>query len=163
MASTLDLSCVVCWGCRNGSLTSGPGMWASPTCWRQEEYQGKHLREFHCRLLYLCGTSVLKNICSRSHSRIHISRATLDCLNGIFKTEDGHGRDRNEFLRKHNIDTYLICPQEERGNVDHTEHPRVQKTSHSWHPEFPFKNVVDMNSVSAEMALINKAPCVITH
>ncbi|XP_008311172.1 adenylate cyclase type 8 isoform X2 [Cynoglossus semilaevis] len=81
--------------------------------------------------------------------RIHISRATLDCLNGIFKTEDGHGRDRNEFLRKHNIDTYLICPQEERGNVDHTEHPRVQKTSHSWHPEFPFKNVVDMNSILA--------------
>uniref|UniRef100_A0AAX7SXQ1 Adenylate cyclase type 8 n=1 Tax=Astatotilapia calliptera TaxID=8154 RepID=A0AAX7SXQ1_ASTCA len=43
--------------------------------------------------------------------RIHISRATLDCLEGTYKTEEGHGRDRNAFLRKYNIDTFLICPQ----------------------------------------------------
>uniref|UniRef100_A0A3P8Q0A6 adenylate cyclase n=1 Tax=Astatotilapia calliptera TaxID=8154 RepID=A0A3P8Q0A6_ASTCA len=42
--------------------------------------------------------------------RIHISRATLDCLEGTYKTEEGHGRDRNAFLRKYNIDTFLICP-----------------------------------------------------
>uniref|UniRef100_A0A3Q1HUC2 adenylate cyclase n=1 Tax=Anabas testudineus TaxID=64144 RepID=A0A3Q1HUC2_ANATE len=42
--------------------------------------------------------------------RIHVSRATLDCLGGIYETEAGHGKERNEFLRKHNIDTYLIRP-----------------------------------------------------
>uniref|UniRef100_A0A6Q2Y3K6 adenylate cyclase n=1 Tax=Esox lucius TaxID=8010 RepID=A0A6Q2Y3K6_ESOLU len=40
--------------------------------------------------------------------RIHISRATLDCLDGAFETEEGHGHERNEFLRKHKIDTFLI-------------------------------------------------------
>uniref|UniRef100_A0A3B4FTY5 adenylate cyclase n=1 Tax=Pundamilia nyererei TaxID=303518 RepID=A0A3B4FTY5_9CICH len=45
--------------------------------------------------------------------RIHISRATLDCLEGTYKTEEGHGRDRNAFLRKYNIDTFLICPQQD--------------------------------------------------
>uniref|UniRef100_A0A3B4XRT8 adenylate cyclase n=1 Tax=Seriola lalandi dorsalis TaxID=1841481 RepID=A0A3B4XRT8_SERLL len=42
--------------------------------------------------------------------QIHISRATLDCLGGLYETEAGHGRERNEMLRKHNIDTYLIRP-----------------------------------------------------
>uniref|UniRef100_A0A3Q3FY72 adenylate cyclase n=1 Tax=Kryptolebias marmoratus TaxID=37003 RepID=A0A3Q3FY72_KRYMA len=42
--------------------------------------------------------------------QVHISQATLDCLDGIYETEQGHGQDRSEFLRKHNIDTYLIRP-----------------------------------------------------
>uniref|UniRef100_A0A8C1UBD5 adenylate cyclase n=1 Tax=Cyprinus carpio TaxID=7962 RepID=A0A8C1UBD5_CYPCA len=45
--------------------------------------------------------------------RIHISRATLDCLDGSYQTEDGRGYERNEFLRKHKIDTFLICHKEE--------------------------------------------------
>ncbi|XP_041815308.1 adenylate cyclase type 8 [Chelmon rostratus] len=81
--------------------------------------------------------------------RIHISRATLDCLEGTYKTEAGHGRDRNEFLNKHNIDTFLICPQEGRDNVDHTEPPRVLKTNRTWNPEMPFGNAIDMNSILA--------------
>ncbi|XP_044024787.1 adenylate cyclase type 8 isoform X2 [Siniperca chuatsi] len=81
--------------------------------------------------------------------RIHISRATLDSLEGSYKTEDGHGRDRNEFLLKHNIDTFLICPQEERNKVDLTEAPKVQKTKQTWNPEMPFGNVTDMNSILA--------------
>ncbi|XP_058468497.1 adenylate cyclase type 8 [Solea solea] len=81
--------------------------------------------------------------------RIHISRATLDCLEGTYKTEDGHGRDRNEFLRKHNIDTFLICPQEEKVKVDHAEPPRIQKTNQTWCLETPFRNVIDMNSILA--------------
>uniref|UniRef100_A0A3B4HA60 adenylate cyclase n=1 Tax=Pundamilia nyererei TaxID=303518 RepID=A0A3B4HA60_9CICH len=42
--------------------------------------------------------------------QVHISKATLDCLGGIYETEAGHGQDRSEFLRKHNIDTYLVRP-----------------------------------------------------
>uniref|UniRef100_A0A3Q1G5K1 adenylate cyclase n=1 Tax=Acanthochromis polyacanthus TaxID=80966 RepID=A0A3Q1G5K1_9TELE len=80
--------------------------------------------------------------------RIHISRATLDCLEGTYKTEEGHGRDRNEFLRKHNIDTFLICPQEDRNKVDHSEPPKTQKPNRTWTPEVAFGNATDMNSVS---------------
>ncbi|XP_053192662.1 adenylate cyclase type 8 [Scomber japonicus] len=81
--------------------------------------------------------------------RIHISRATLDSLKGTYKTEDGHGRDRSEFLRKHNIDTFLICPEEGKFEVDHAEPPKVQKTHRTWEPEIPFGNAIDMNSILA--------------
>lgn len=39
--STRAPSCVACLACRSGSLTSGLGMWASPTCWRPEGFQGE--------------------------------------------------------------------------------------------------------------------------
>ncbi|XP_077366142.1 adenylate cyclase type 8 isoform X2 [Festucalex cinctus] len=79
--------------------------------------------------------------------RIHISKATLDCLEGTYRTEDGHGADRNEFLRRHNIATFLICPQEER-HVDVRDEPRkVQKTSRAH--EMPFASAIDMNSILA--------------
>ncbi|XP_034554975.1 adenylate cyclase type 8 [Notolabrus celidotus] len=81
--------------------------------------------------------------------RIHISRATLDCLQGTYKTEAGHGHKRNEFLHKHNIDTFLICPQERRGKVDHTEPPKVLKTNKTWNQEIPFGPSIDMNSILA--------------
>uniref|UniRef100_A0A669BV86 Adenylate cyclase type 8 n=1 Tax=Oreochromis niloticus TaxID=8128 RepID=A0A669BV86_ORENI len=83
--------------------------------------------------------------------RIHISRATLDCLEGTYKTEEGHGRDRNAFLRKYNIDTFLICPQQDRDKVNHIEPPKVQKPIQTWSPDIPFRTVVDMNSVSAQI------------
>ncbi|XP_014267484.2 adenylate cyclase type 8 isoform X1 [Maylandia zebra] len=81
--------------------------------------------------------------------RIHISRATLDCLEGTYKTEEGHGRDRNAFLRKYNIDTFLICPQQDRDKVNHIKPPKVQKPIQTWSPDIPFKTVVDMNSILA--------------
>ncbi|KAE8286859.1 Adenylate cyclase type 8 [Larimichthys crocea] len=81
--------------------------------------------------------------------RIHISRATLDCLQGTYKTEDGHGRDRNEFLLKHNIDTFLICPQEGNNKFEHIEPPKVLKTNRTWTPETPFGNAINMNSILA--------------
>ncbi|KAM3861108.1 adenylate cyclase type 8 [Diretmus argenteus] len=80
--------------------------------------------------------------------RIHISRATLDCLQGIYQTEDGHGRDRNEFLRKHNIDTFLICPQSGT-SVDQIEPAKTQKNIRTWNPELPFKSIINMNSILA--------------
>uniref|UniRef100_A0A3B5N0M5 adenylate cyclase n=1 Tax=Xiphophorus couchianus TaxID=32473 RepID=A0A3B5N0M5_9TELE len=45
--------------------------------------------------------------------RIHISKAALDCLNGDYEVEEGHGKDRNDFLRRHNIETYLVKQPEE--------------------------------------------------
>ena len=79
--------------------------------------------------------------------RIHISRATRDCLQGLFKTEDGCGCDRSEFLRKHKIDTFLICPLEEVN--DHVSPPKTQRIIRTWNPDFPTHcNTIDMNCVS---------------
>ncbi|XP_026084986.1 adenylate cyclase type 8-like [Carassius auratus] len=80
--------------------------------------------------------------------RIHISRATLDCLDGVYETEEGQGYQRNEFLRKHKIDTFLIChtPQEDK------EPPKVRKTSKdetTWSAELPFDNIIGMNCILA--------------
>ncbi|XP_056619764.1 adenylate cyclase type 8 [Triplophysa dalaica] len=59
--------------------------------------------------------------------RIHISRATLDCLDGSYQTEDGRGYERNEFLRKHNIDTFLICHKEEDLDRVEAETPKPRQ------------------------------------
>uniref|UniRef100_A0A671NEL2 adenylate cyclase n=1 Tax=Sinocyclocheilus anshuiensis TaxID=1608454 RepID=A0A671NEL2_9TELE len=80
--------------------------------------------------------------------RIHISRATLDCLAGVYETEEGRGYERNEFLRKHKIDTFLIChtPQEDK------EPPKVRRTSKdemTWSAELPFDNIIGMNCILA--------------
>ncbi|KAF2894357.1 hypothetical protein ILUMI_11816, partial [Ignelater luminosus] len=44
--------------------------------------------------------------------RIHITKETLLCLNGDYEVEPGYGGDRNSYLKDHNIDTYLIVPQD---------------------------------------------------
>ncbi|KAI7804460.1 putative adenylate cyclase type 8 [Triplophysa rosa] len=87
-------------------------------------------------------------ISNRHITRIHISRATLDCLEGVYETEEGQGHERNEFLRKHKIDTFLIChtPQENK------EAPKVRRTSKdetSWSAELPFDNIIGMNCILA--------------
>lgn len=40
--------------------------------------------------------------------RIHITKATLNYLNGDYDVEHGAGGDRNAYLKKHSIETYLI-------------------------------------------------------
>ncbi|XP_061842940.1 adenylate cyclase type 8 [Nerophis lumbriciformis] len=82
--------------------------------------------------------------------RIHISKATLDCLEGTYKTEDGRGGDRNDFLRRHNIDTFFICPlAADRHEDNHDEAPKVQKTSRACSQEIPFGSAIDMKSILA--------------
>ncbi|KAH0617437.1 hypothetical protein JD844_015638 [Phrynosoma platyrhinos] len=86
--------------------------------------------------------------------RIHISKATLDCLNGDYKVEEGHGKERNEFLRKHNIETYLIKQPEENllmlpedivkeaVTASDRRNSGATFTEGSWSPELPFDNIV---------------------
>ncbi|XP_030639821.1 adenylate cyclase type 8 [Chanos chanos] len=81
--------------------------------------------------------------------RVHISRATLDCLGGVYETEEGRGYERNEFLRKHKIDTFLIrhTPNED------AEPPKVRRPSRdnetSWSADLPFDNIIGMNCILA--------------
>lgn len=79
-------------------------------------------------------------------SRIHISRATLDCLEGSYKTEDGRGYERNEFLRKHNIDTFLICPKEEE-NSGEAESSKIRMTIRTSNTANLFGTINDMSCV----------------
>ncbi|XP_057189425.1 adenylate cyclase type 8 isoform X2 [Triplophysa rosa] len=92
--------------------------------------------------------------------RIHISKAALDCLNGVYEVEEGHGKDRNEFLRRHNIETFLIKQPEEslltlpedimKDSTNQSDH-RTSNTSFTegtWSPELPFHNIVGKQNYS---------------
>ncbi|XP_069790876.1 adenylate cyclase type 5 isoform X2 [Narcine bancroftii] len=48
--------------------------------------------------------------------RIHITKATLNYLNGDYEVEAGFGGDRNAYLKDHNIETFLImgCSQKRK-------------------------------------------------
>ncbi|XP_066507994.1 adenylate cyclase type 8-like isoform X2 [Hoplias malabaricus] len=92
--------------------------------------------------------------------RIHISKAALDCLNGAYEVEAGHGKDRNEFLRKHNIETFLIKQPEEsllalpedimKDATNQSDHraSTTTFTEGTWSPELPFHNIVGKQNYS---------------
>ncbi|CAB3253389.1 unnamed protein product [Arctia plantaginis] len=44
--------------------------------------------------------------------RVHITKETLQCLGDDYKVEPGNGGQRNAYLKDHNIDTYLIVPDD---------------------------------------------------
>lgn len=100
---------------------------------------------------------------SRSR-RIHISKAALDCLNGDYEVEEGHGKDRNDFLRRHNIETYLIkqpeeslltLPEDIMKEAASSADRRASSATFneaSWSPELPFDNIVGKQNVSPAAA-----------
>lgn len=94
--------------------------------------------------LQSCVTLLIIYIVNR---RIHISRATLDCLDGSYQTEDGRGYERNEFLRKHKIDTFLICHKEEDLDEFEADHFKTRQNHRPWNKEVLFSNIIDLISV----------------
>ncbi|KDR14082.1 Adenylate cyclase type 5, partial [Zootermopsis nevadensis] len=40
--------------------------------------------------------------------RVHISKATLDCLNDVYEVEPGLGETRDNYVKDHGVETYLI-------------------------------------------------------
>ncbi|KAJ8012140.1 hypothetical protein DPEC_G00065580 [Dallia pectoralis] len=46
--------------------------------------------------------------------KVHITKATLDSLNGDYEVEPGNGHERNAFLLKHEIQTFFIVPSHRR-------------------------------------------------
>ncbi|XP_063224161.1 adenylyl cyclase 78C [Bacillus rossius redtenbacheri] len=40
--------------------------------------------------------------------RVHISKATLDCLNDVYEVEPGHGDTRDSYLKEHGVETFII-------------------------------------------------------
>uniref|UniRef100_A0A8C9YQF7 Adenylate cyclase type 5 n=1 Tax=Sander lucioperca TaxID=283035 RepID=A0A8C9YQF7_SANLU len=84
--------------------------------------------------------------------RIHITKATLNYLNGDYDVEDGAGGERNAYLKKHNIETYLIvgCSQkrkEEKAMIAKMNRQRTNSVTHNsghW-TDRPFYNHMDLN------------------
>uniref|UniRef100_A0A7N8XPK3 Adenylate cyclase type 8 n=1 Tax=Mastacembelus armatus TaxID=205130 RepID=A0A7N8XPK3_9TELE len=95
--------------------------------------------------------------------RIHISKAALDCLNGAYEVEEGHGKDRNDFLRRHNIETYLIkqpeeslltLPEDIMKEAASSADRRASSATFneaSWSPELPFDNIVGKQNTLAAL------------
>ncbi|KAJ8279883.1 hypothetical protein COCON_G00069490 [Conger conger] len=46
--------------------------------------------------------------------KVHITRTTLECLNGDYEVEPGCGHERHAFLQKHHIETFFIVPSHRR-------------------------------------------------
>lgn len=74
-------------------------MLSLPIIWNLVVFQGKFVK---CKLFKLLQHLVL--CCSR----VHISEATLLCLNDAYEVEPGDGGSRDNHLKMLNIKTYLI-------------------------------------------------------
>ncbi|MBN3307420.1 ADCY5 cyclase, partial [Amia calva] len=91
--------------------------------------------------------------------RIHITEATLNYLNGDYDVEPGFGGERNAYLKKHNIETYLIvgCSQkrkEEKAMIAKMNRQRTNSVTHNtshWCSDRPFYNHLSAHQVSKEM------------
>uniref|UniRef100_A0A8C9YPR3 Adenylate cyclase type 5 n=1 Tax=Sander lucioperca TaxID=283035 RepID=A0A8C9YPR3_SANLU len=89
--------------------------------------------------------------------RIHITKATLNYLNGDYDVEDGAGGERNAYLKKHNIETYLIvgCSQkrkEEKAMIAKMNRQRTNSVTHNsdlnvtWSHLVSFRNFIFRNA-----------------
>lgn len=81
-------------------------------------------------------------------------------MNSDYEVEEGHGKDRNDFLRRHNIETYLIkqpeeslltLPEDIMKEAASSADRRASSATFneaSWSPELPFDNIVGKQNVS---------------
>ncbi|XP_017276694.1 adenylate cyclase type 5 isoform X2 [Kryptolebias marmoratus] len=90
--------------------------------------------------------------------RIHITKATLNYLNGDYDVEAGTGGERNAYLKRNNIETYLIvgCSQkrkEEKAMMAKISRQRTNSVTHNsghW-TDRPFYNHLGGPQISKEM------------
>ncbi|XP_061579136.1 adenylate cyclase type 5 isoform X2 [Cololabis saira] len=90
--------------------------------------------------------------------RIHITKATLNYLNGDYDVEPGTGGERNAYLKRNNIETFLIvgCSQkrkEEKAMIAKMNRQRTNSVTHNsghW-TDRPFYNHLARNQTSKEM------------
>ncbi|XP_075236866.1 adenylyl cyclase 78C isoform X2 [Lycorma delicatula] len=59
--------------------------------------------------------------------RVHISKDTLKCLDGAYEVEPGNGDTRDNYLKEHEVETYLISQKEPSKPRRHLQH-RLSRT-----------------------------------
>ncbi|PNI64062.1 ADCY7 isoform 4 [Pan troglodytes] len=75
-----------------------------------------------------------------SRSRVHITEATLKHLDKAYEVEDGHGQQRDPYLKEMNIRTYLVIdprsvPQRHRRTPDRSMSPKGRSEDDSYDDE----------------------------
>ncbi|XP_013148443.1 PREDICTED: adenylate cyclase type 8 [Papilio polytes] len=110
--------------------------------------------------------------------RVHISSATLECLNGTFEVEAGEGETRDPRLRELGLSTYLIKSSEQPRRTRHRSRPNCiqvvqqsscetprrtsssidDETTTDWTPELPFQSYFSSTS-----AIVTRLPRLIKH
>nr|KAF6372804.1 adenylate cyclase 6 [Pipistrellus kuhlii] len=60
--------------------------------------------------------------------RIHITRATLQYLNGDYEVEPGHGGERNAYLKEQHIETFLILGTSQKRKEEKAMLAKLQRT-----------------------------------
>ncbi|XP_061708848.1 adenylyl cyclase 78C-like isoform X3 [Cydia pomonella] len=109
--------------------------------------------------------------------RVHISEATLQCLNGAFDVEPGEGEARDPYIREHGITTYLIHASEQPRRSRHRSRPSVPTSHHAsessnrrpssiledetntdWTPEIPFQNYYSVSDDEEAQAALDLPP-----
>ncbi|XP_052232628.1 adenylate cyclase type 2-like isoform X2 [Dreissena polymorpha] len=98
--------------------------------------------------------------------RVHISKATLDCLDGDFRVIPGDGGKRDSLLNERNIQTYLILPEEKKMEMRpirsrfHTNtraSVRVSQYLESWGIDKPFSNLQVSNMATKLLSVTSLA------
>ncbi|GFU98642.1 tigger transposable element-derived protein 1 [Trichonephila clavipes] len=88
------------------------------------------------------------------HSKVHITKATLQQLDGQFEAEPGNGHQRDQYLADHQVETFLIVPTKKPeslvpllGEVDLRRSFRTRistkmsKYMECWGADKPFANI----------------------
>ncbi|CAG5026974.1 unnamed protein product, partial [Parnassius apollo] len=108
--------------------------------------------------------------------RVHISSATLECLNGAFEVEPGDGGSRDPYLRELGLTTYLIKSTEQPRRTRHRSRPSCiqppaqnseatprrpsssidDETTTDWTPEMPFQSYFLNTAVVTRSSRPNK-------
>ncbi|XP_026891813.1 adenylate cyclase type 6 isoform X4 [Acinonyx jubatus] len=84
-------------------------------------------------------------------SRIHITRATLQYLNGDYEVEPGRGGERNAYLKEQHIETFLILGASQKRKEEKAMLAKLQRTRANsmeglmprWVPERAFSRTKD--------------------
>uniref|UniRef100_A0A671TAQ9 adenylate cyclase n=1 Tax=Sinocyclocheilus anshuiensis TaxID=1608454 RepID=A0A671TAQ9_9TELE len=93
--------------------------------------------------------------------RIHITKATLNYLNGDYDVEPGFGGERNVYLKKHNIETYLIVGCSQKRTEEKAMIAKMNRTNSVTHnsthwTDRPFYNHLGRKKVEKPCLLLSR-------
>lgn len=82
--------------------------------------------------------------------RVHISADTLACLDGVYEVEQGHGTERDNYLKDREVVTYLIKQVEpQRAKRRHSSRPKIWSEEDKGKRSFKGNNSLTVNNASS--------------